>query len=290
MKKVIVIVGPTSSGKTKLSIQIAKYLSTDIINGDSVQVYQQLNIGSAKIKENEKEGVTHHLMDIVSPKQPYSVYDFQIDVRQLIEQIKVPIIVGGTGLYIKAALYDYEFVEKKRDEVFEASISHLTHEELYQKLLQLDPMLVIDQKNRRRLTRAYEQALAGNLRSSKTKKDRPLYHPLILYLDLPRAILADRLHSRLEQQIKDGFIEEVRELYLKDIHVNAIGYRELDRYLKEEITLDEAKVEIIKKSKQLAKKQKTWFINQMQPIVLDALSDTLYEDAIEHIETFLKKE
>ena len=290
MKKVIVIVGPTASGKTQLSIKVAKYLSAEIINGDSVQVYQELNIGAAKIKDEEKEGVKHHLIDFIPPDQSYSVFDFQKDVRKSIEKIDIPMIVGGTGLYIKAALYDYEFIEKKRDNQFEASLNDLSNEEIHHRLLNLDPKLVIDSKNRRRLIRAYEQALAGTPRSEKTNKDIPLYQTLILYLDLPKDVLEERLKLRLDQQIKDGFIEEVQKLKIQNIVINAIGYRELNQYLNQELSLDEAKQLIIKKSKQLAKKQKTWFINQMHPMVLNALSDSLYEEAIFYINQFLSKE
>jgi tRNA dimethylallyltransferase len=288
MKKVIVIVGPTASGKTKLSIQLAKHYHAEIINGDSVQVYESLNIGSAKIKEEEKEGIKHHLLDVISPNKQYSVFQFQTDVRKLIEHISCPMIVGGTGLYIKAALYNYEFVEQKRDDTFDQSIKHLSNEELYQLLLAHDPLIQIDSKNRRRLSRAYEQALLGHPRSSKTKKDEPLYQSLILYLDVPRDVLEKRLIERIDKQIEEGFIEEVEKLIQQDIHINAIGYRELEKYLLNEYTLDEAKQQIISVSKKLAKKQKTWFKNQMNPVILDALSPSLVKDAINHIDSFLR--
>ncbi|TNF09302.1 MAG: tRNA (adenosine(37)-N6)-dimethylallyltransferase MiaA [Bacillota bacterium] len=289
MKKVIVIVGPTASGKTKLSIALAKHYHTEIINGDSVQVYQGLNIGSAKIKEEEKEGIKHHLIDVVSPQTPYSVYAFQKDVRKLIENMHLPMIVGGTGLYIKAALYDYEFIEEKRNLEFEESIKDLSNEALYQKLIEHDPLIHIDVHNRRRLSRAYEQALLGHPRSSKTKKDERLYDALILYLDMDRQVLETRLIDRLNKQLDEGFIDEVKSLLEKDIDMNVIGYRELSSYLKGLCTLEEAKQSILSVSKKLAKKQKTWFKNQMNPIMLDALSPNLLEDAIKHIDLFIKR-
>ncbi|MDX9691221.1 MAG: tRNA (adenosine(37)-N6)-dimethylallyltransferase MiaA [Acholeplasmataceae bacterium] len=290
MKKVIVIVGPTASGKTGLSIQIAKHLSTDIINGDSVQVYKGLDIGSAKIKSHEMMGITHHLLDVVSPNEQYSVFQFQHDVRKLIDQIKIPLIVGGTGLYIKAALYNYEFVEQKRNDELEKELELMSNEVLYEKLIELDPDIEIDQHNRRRLTRAYEQALLGYPRSEKNKKNECLYDPLIIYLDLQKDMLEKRLIERLESQIKDGFIEEVKHLLDNDIHVNAIGYREIEKYLNNELTLEEAKQEIIRVSKKLAKKQKTWFKNQMNPTILDALSPTLQEDVKRMVDSFIKGE
>ncbi len=290
MKKVICIVGPTSSGKTALSIAVAKKFNLEIINGDSVQVYQGLNIGSAKIKEEEKEGIKHHLLDHISPKFNYSVYHFQKDVRKLIDSLNVPIIVGGTGLYIKAALYDYEFTEDGRSLAFENELKDQSTEEIYNKLLEIDPDVKVDEKNRRRVIRAYEQALLGSLRSQKNAKDQLLYDALIIYLDVDRKDLEQRLIKRLDQQLKDGFIEEVKGLIDQDIHINVIGYREIERYLLNQITLEETKQEIIKVSKRLAKKQKTWFKNQMNPIILDANSQTLNHDVFTLIEEFLKKE
>lgn len=289
MKKVIVIVGPTGSGKTNLSVRLAQHFNAEIINGDSVQVYQGLDIGSAKIKNSEKQNIKHHLIDVVSLAEEYSVYNFQKDVRDLIDRIDVPMIVGGTGLYIQAALYDYEFIESKRNLDFEEEHEHESNELIYQKLIELDPEIKIDIQNRRRLLRAYEQALSGELRSQKKKKDKLIYDAFIIYLDLDRTILEERLIIRLKKQLEDGFIEEVQKLKKEHIHINAIGYRELDQYLEGIYTLEEAKEAIIKSSKRLAKKQKTWFKNQMHPYILDALSPTLYEEAMFAIESFLKE-
>lgn len=290
MKKVIVIVGPTGSGKTRLSVKLAKMIHAEIINGDSVQIYKRLDIGSAKIKESEKEGVIHHLFDIKDPSEKYSVFNFQKDVRKKLDSIDIPMIVGGTGLYIKAALYHYEFIEKGRDEAFDLKYLHLTNEELYQHLIQLDPNINIDMNNRRRVLRALEQAISGELRSEKVKKDVLLYDPLIIYLDLDRSVLEDRLKLRLDKQLMEGFIEEVESLDQDNIRVNAIGYRELNSYLDGKITLDEAKAEIVSVSKKLAKKQKTFFKNQMNPVILNALSETLEQDAYDLIKSFLKEE
>ncbi|MFH0767596.1 MAG: tRNA (adenosine(37)-N6)-dimethylallyltransferase MiaA, partial [Bacillota bacterium] len=197
MKKVLVIVGPTGSGKTELSIRLAQALDTQIINGDSVQVYKGLDIGSAKIKPQEKQNIIHHLIDIVSPGEDYSVYHFQRDVRALILKLDLPLIVGGTGLYIKAALAQYEFVESSRNQDFESLYQNESNESLYQMLIFRDPDIKIDIQNRRRLLRALEQALSGELRSKKTEKDILLYDALVLYLDLDKTILEQRLKSRL---------------------------------------------------------------------------------------------
>ncbi|HBG32746.1 MAG: tRNA (adenosine(37)-N6)-dimethylallyltransferase MiaA [Tenericutes bacterium GWC2_39_45] len=289
MKKIIVIVGPTGSGKTGLSIKLAKILRTEIINGDSVQIYKGLDIGSAKISDEEKQGIKHHLLDIKEPGEPYSVYNFQQDVRALFDKIELPMIVGGTGLYIKAALYNYEFIASSKNQDFEETYQEMTNEEIHHKLLELDPFVTVDVGNRRRLLRALELALDGDFRSLKTKKDELLYDALIIYLDLDRSILEERLRVRLDDQLKKGFIEEVQGLKDKNIQVNAIGYRELKQYLDGIKTLDEAKEEIIHVSRKLAKKQKTWFKNQMHPIMMDALSPTLFEDTLKIIQIFLKE-
>ncbi|BCR35666.1 tRNA (adenosine(37)-N6)-dimethylallyltransferase MiaA [Mariniplasma anaerobium] len=288
MKKIVAIVGPTGSGKTGLSIALAKLYGFQIINGDSVQVYKRLNIGSAKIKDEDKKGVKHHLFDIRDPKDAYTVYNFQTDVRQKIDEIDLPMIVGGTGLYIKAALYDYEFIDEKKDDDFEKNHIHLSDEALYQELLKLDPHIKIDQFNRRRVLRALEQATQGSLRSKKTNKDQLLYDALIVYLDLDRDILEDRLYTRLDQQLKDGFIKEVEDLRKDDIHINAIGYKQIDQYLDNQMSYEDMKKEIVKKSRQLAKKQKTWFKNQMQVHMIDALSPTVIDQAKILIDNFLK--
>lgn len=287
MKKVIVIVGPTGSGKTKLSVELAKKIDAEIINGDSVQIYKKLNIGSAKIKPEEKQGVKHHLFDVYDPKESYSAYQFQKDVRKLLKNIKTPIIVGGTGLYIKAALYNYEFLDEEKDPGFDDRYAHFSDEALYQKLLKLDPFIEIDAKNRRRVLRALRQAELGQPRSEKNQKNQPLYELCIIYLNLERNVLEERLNLRLKKQLEDGFINEVKDLRKQNIHLNMIGYRELDLYLNGEITLDEAKERIIKVSKKLAKKQKTWFKNQMQVKMIDATSPTLIEDSYQLVSAFL---
>ncbi|MFA6800496.1 MAG: tRNA (adenosine(37)-N6)-dimethylallyltransferase MiaA [Acholeplasmataceae bacterium] len=288
MKKVVVIVGPTGSGKTALSIKLAKAFNMEIINGDSVQVYQRLNIGSAKIAEKEKQGVPHHLIDFVNPKDQYSVYEFQHDVRKYLDNIDFPLIVGGTGLYIKAALYHYEFEEIGRDPEFELKHEIYETNVLYEMLKSLDPLIKVDAKNRRRVLRALEQAQLGYLRSDKKLKDEILYDGLILYLDLDRKVLEERLQKRLDIQLQQGFLDEVKSLKEDGIYINAIGYKELYAYLNNEISFDEAKIEIIHKSKMLAKKQKTWFKNQMNPMILDALSDTLFDEAYQIVKNFLK--
>lgn len=286
MKKVVVIVGPTGSGKTGLSVQLAKRFGHEIINGDSVQVYQGLDIGSAKITFDEMDGVKHHLLDLVSPTESYSVFQFQQDVRKLIDQIDRPMICGGTGLYIKAALYDYEFDEGGRNDAFDQMYQNVSNDEIMNELLMLDPEITIDSKNRRRILRALELAKSGIKRSSKQKKDHILYDALIIYLDIDRDILEQRLVKRLELMIEKGFINEVNQLEQAGIRMNAIGYREMNQYLDGLMTLEETKKQIVKVTRQLAKKQKTFFKNQMQVITLDALDPNLIEIASARIHQF----
>ncbi|MFU8792490.1 MAG: tRNA (adenosine(37)-N6)-dimethylallyltransferase MiaA [Acholeplasmataceae bacterium] len=289
MKKVIVIVGPTGSGKTGLSIDIAKRIDGEVINGDSVQIYRRLDIGSAKIKPADKKNIKHHLFDIKDPEDKYSVFDFQRDVRKTLKNITNPIICGGTGLYIKAALYDYEFAADERKTAFERAHEHFSVDTLYEMLLKKDPKTTVDKKNKRRVLRALEQTQSGVIPSSLNKKNKPLYDILILYLDIERDVLEKRLIDRLEHMLEEGFVAEVEALKKDDLIINAIGYRELYRYLDGEINLEEAKKDILTATKRFAKRQKTWFKNQETPIFLNALSPTLVKDAMAHVEAFLNK-
>ncbi len=278
MKKVICIVGPTGSGKTKLSIDIARHFGAEIINGDSVSIYQQLDIGSAKITKDEMHGIPHHLISCVPLDQTYTVYNFQQDVRGLIKDIKQPLIVGGSGLYIKSALYDYEF-ETQND------VTYPPINEMVEALKKNDPDAAIDFNNQRRIQSAYRVLMSGQKRSEKNKKNEPLYDIFLIYLDIDRAMLKVRLALRLEQMIEKGFIEETKNLMSYEL--NIIGYREIQAYLNGTFTLDEAKDKIITSTMRFAKRQKTWFINQMQPHVYDALNSNLKKNIIEDLNVFL---
>ena len=286
MKKVVVIVGPTTSGKTSLSIELAERFDFEIINGDSVQVYKELTIGSAKITPNEMNGIKHHLLDFRSINEKYTVFDFQTDAREILDSNNTKLMVGGTGLYIKAALYNYEFDKKTNNETEVYDV--MSTEELYNKLLKLDPSITIDMFNRRRVLRALMLAENGNLRSNKISKDMLLYDALVIYLDLNKEELSKRLVARLEKQLSSGFIEEVKSLREGNIFVNAIGYKEIYDYLDGKMTLDETKERIIISSRQLAKKQKTFFKNQMNPHFVDALDPNLVEVTSKMINDFLE--
>lgn len=285
MKKVIVLAGPTASGKTSLSIKLAKKLNLEIINGDSVAIYKRLDIGSAKIKEKETEGIKHHLLSFVEPLQNYSVYDYQKDVRNKIEEVAFPMIVGGSGFYIKSSLYDYEF--NKELETKESSLPLL---DKIQAIKSFDPDYEFDEENPRRVERAYQMVLTGEKPSSKINKNEPLYDILLLYLDMPRDLQEDLMIKRVNKQIEDGFIDEVIKLREDGYYINdIIGYREINQYLDNEITLEEALEKIVRVSFQFSKRQRTWFLNQMDPILLNPLSPTLVEDTTKIIEEFLVK-
>lgn len=268
VKKIIVIVGPTAVGKTKLSIELAKKLDGEVINADSTQVYKSLDIATAKVTEDEKEGIIHHLFDIKNIDEDYTVYDYQRDCRLKIQEIlaknKTPIMVGGTGLYIKAALYDYDFTKEEIHESFD----ELSNDELYAKLLSIDPKSEIHKNNRKRIVRALNYFLNNNKPiSANNKTDKLLYDCIFIGLTTDREKLYNLINKRTDKMIDMGLIEEAKKVYDKGIRSKAImtpiGYKELFEYFDNKISLDEA-ISLIKQScRRYAKRQYTWFRNQM---------------------------
>lgn len=289
MKKVIVVLGPTAVGKTKIGIELAKRLNTEIISGDSVQVYKELNIGSAKASIDEMSGIIHHLIDILEPNEDYSVADFQKMSRQIIDTLEVPMIVGGTGLYIKAAISNYEFDAPKRDFIFEESLKDYSNEEIYKMLAEVDPISASKNhyNNRHRVLRALYAAKYCDKLSEKNKKDELLYDPYIIYLNVDRKLLYERINMRVDLMFELGLEKEVRNLYEKGIKPHAIGYQEFIPYFENNATIDEVKEEIKKSSRHLAKRQITWFKNQMDTHFyevnlnnIDETIDLIYEDIL----------
>lgn len=270
MKKVIVITGPTAVGKTKLSIEIAKRLQTDIINGDAYQIYQKMNIGTAKPTDDEKQGVTHHYMDFLDSSKTYSIAEFQKGVRECIDDLtsknKVPLIVGGSGLYIDSVIKNYQFLEEKRSNE-QSKYDSLTNEELHQVLANLDPDKAseIHPNNRKRVLRAIELILSNVDNTSRSKKNELVYDALIIFLNDNRESLYDRINKRVDKMLADGLIEEVKNIGINNYSMTskvAIGYKEVIQYLNNEIDYNEM-VELIKKnSRHYAKRQFTWFKNQ----------------------------
>lgn len=291
MKKVVVILGPTGVGKTKLSIEIAKAIDGEIISGDSVQVYKRLNIGSAKITKEEMEGIPHHLIDFLDYGEPYSVCDFQRAVREKIEEIENPIICGGTGLYIDAAIRDYHFDGEGRNFEFEKEYAHLSNEELYSMLIKLDPKAsYIHMNNRKRVLRALELFLKNKESIADNRDGHQLvYDCLIFGLSMERERLYERINKRVDLMMEAGLLKEVRDLYNEGIKPDAIGYKEFFPYFEGLITLDEAIAEIKKNSRHYAKRQITWFKRNDDIEIVDMEDEKAIFDCVNKAKNFLKE-
>ena len=292
-KKLIVLIGPTAVGKTKLSIELAKKVNGEIISGDSMQIYKQLDIGTAKIHKEEMEGIPHHLIDIREPTEAFSVADFQKEVRDLINDItsrgKVPMIVGGTGLYIQSVIYDYQFGESGGNVEVRARLENLLKEKgeehLYSMLQRVDPISAeaIHPNNVRRVIRALEVfETSGETFSSQNDKQQSelLYDVAIIGLTMDREKLYERINKRVDIMVDSGLINEVKTLYDKNIRncqsVQAIGYKELYDYFEGKTSLEKA-VDLIKQnSRRYAKRQLTWFRNKMD-VTWFEMSDPLDE-------------
>lgn len=291
MNKVIVITGPTAVGKTKLSIELAKRYNGEIINADAVQVYKGLDIGSAKVTEEEKEDIPHHLFDIKEVDEEYTIYHYQKDCRKLIKEVqgrgKTPILVGGTGLYIKAALYDYKLTEEKETNIYD----NLTDEELYNKLLELDKNIVIDKNNRRRLIRAINYYKENNKSINTNTTNKLLYDAIFIGLTTDRRILYDKINSRVDIMIKEGLLNEVKVFYDKNIRtkplLNAIGYREIYSYFDGNISLEEAIDKIKQNSRHYAKRQYTFFNHQL-PVVWFETDYSNFNNTVEKVINYIE--
>lgn len=261
---IYVIVGPTGVGKTKLSIELAKKLNAEIVNADSMQVYRGLDIGTAKVKEDEKEGIPHHLFDIVDVDTLYTVYDYQRDARKKIQEItsrgKNVIIVGGTGLYIRACLYDYRFQEEGEQETFD----ELSNEELLSRLSIYTDQILVHPNNRKRLVRLLNRYQNGE--TDMEKKSEAIYDFYMIGLTTKRETLYEKINHRVDLMVEEGLFQEVATLYQKNIHSKAIetgiGYKELYRYFDGKITEEEAIEEVKKNSRHYAKRQYTFFNHQ----------------------------
>ena len=301
--EVIAIVGPTASGKTALSIELAKLVDGEVINGDALQVYKGLDIGTAKITTLEMDGVPHHMFDLKEPAETFSVAEYQTEVRKWIKEIrdrgKMPIIVGGTGLYVQAVLYDFRFTEQASDinvrirleeELVEKGAGHL-----YEQLAAKDPIDAgkIHPNNHRRIVRALEIIEV----TGKTKGDHEqdvgrdaLFNHLLIGVDMDRELLYERIDRRVDIMMEQGFLEEAETLWNEGIRnmqsVQAIGYRELHQHIDGKILLDDA-IELIKKNtRNYAKRQMTYFRNKLNVTWFDAGRGT--EETIKLISEELK--
>ena len=290
---VIVITGPTGVGKTKLSIELAKKMNGEIINADSTQIFKGLDIATAKVTNEEKENIIHNLIDIKEISEDYTVYDYQKDARKKIDEIikknKTPIIVGGTGLYMKAALYDYKFNEEKNKLTYD----NIETNELYKELLKVDEKTNIHPNNRKRIIRALNYYNENNEPlSSKEKTDKLLYDTLFIGLTTNRANLYEKINKRVDKMIDEGLLEEAKKIYETNIRTKAvltpIGYKELFPYFENKQTLEEAIDKIKQKSRNYAKRQYTWFNHQLNIKWFDVDYDN-FEKTIKEVYEYIEK-
>lgn len=282
---ILAIVGPTGVGKTKLSIELAKKYNAIIINNDAMQVYKKMNIGTAKPTIKEREGIKHYLLDFVDPSINYTVFDYQNDVRKILKdnEDKNIIFVGGTGLYLKAALYDYRFKEEKNNN----SYDDLSNEELYNMALKKDKEMNIHKNNRQRLIRFL------NKENLEMVEPKLLYNCIFLGLTTQRDNLYKRIDDRVDEMINSGLLDEVKDFYDKKINSKAIntaiGYKELYKYFDDKISYEEA-IDLIKKnSRHYAKRQYTWFNNQMDIKWFNTNYDD-FDKTIQEVEEYIENE
>ena len=291
--KIIVIVGPTAVGKTALSIEVAKAFNGQIVSGDSQQVYRGLDIGTAKIRPEEQEGIPHHLLDVREVGEIYSAYDFVTEAAQAIREIEaqgqLPIICGGTGLYIQSLLEGYHLggsVSHEEILAYRAQLDSWSDEDLFGKIAELG--IEIPQINRRRAMRALEIAqLGGQLENSQ-----PDYEALLICLDDERERLYERINQRVDLMIEDGLLEEARWLYEQAPTSQAskgIGYKELFPYFEGQISLEEAVNKLKQNTRRFAKRQLTWFRNRMSVIFYQVGNLDYKNQVMEDIKDFLDK-
>lgn len=293
MNKVIVILGPTAVGKTKMSVELAKILDGEVINSDSTQIFKNLDIATAKITEEEKENIPHHLFDIRKPDEDYTVYDYQIDCRKCIGDIisrgKTPILVGGTGLYIKAALYNYEFDEK----LVRNDYSSYSNDELYEELLLIDKSTQIHKNNRKRVEHALDYYEATGKIIGTIKSDKILYNTIFIGLTTNREVLYERINKRVDTMLNNGLIDEAKSIYDSNLRTKAImtpiGYKELFPYFEGKDSLDNCITLIKQNSRKYAKRQYTWFNNQMNVTWFDVDFNN-FGNTINNVLEYIKKE
>lgn len=299
MDKVVIITGPTAVGKTKCSLLIAERLNTQIINGDAYQIYKGMDIGTAKPSKEELSKIKHHLMDYLDPLDNFSVADYQKLVRNKIDEFKtkniIPLIVGGSGLYLESVICNYTFDGKTRDHSFEEKYRDLSNEELHLLLKDLDIISYneIHPNNRKRVLRALELALSNEQKG--TKKKEMLYDALVIVLNDDREALYNRINNRVDQMLEEGLLEEVKSFYPDKLGLTAkaaIGYKELFDYFDGNCSKEESIDKIKQYSRNYAKRQLTWFRNKeyVTEVLIDVNNfnntvDEVYNLIIE----FLKK-
>lgn len=291
MKKpiVIVIAGPTASGKTSLSIEIAKEIGGEIISADSMQIYQDMNIGTAKITEEEMQGIPHYMISCVKPNERFSVADFQREAMQIIDDIiqrgKNPIVVGGTGLYIDSLIYETEFHEEETNMDYRRFLEERVEKEGLEILakeaeaIDSEAMKKISHNDKKRILRILEiYKQTGKTKTEldiESRKKEKKYRYIVFAIDLQRDMLYKRINDRVDIMLQQGLIQEV-ELLRKKYHtfptaMQGLGYKEVVQYLNKEITQEEMSEKIKQETRRYAKRQLTWFRKNKEIIWLDGL-------------------
>lgn len=277
-RPLIIITGPTASGKTALSIELAKRIGGEIISADSMQVYRHMDIGSAKVTEEEMDGVPHHLIDVLEPSEDFNVVKFQSMAKKAMEEIysrgHIPIVAGGTGFYIQALLYDIDFTETDESTEIRRDLEQTAREKgpraLHELLREVDPESAdaIHENNVKRVIRAIEfYRQTGRKISEHNREERQKFSPyefLYYVIDLPRPVLYSRIDERVSRMLEAGLVEEVKTLrdmgYTRDmVSMQGLGYKEILDYLNGECSLDEAVYIIKRDTRHFAKRQITWF-------------------------------
>lgn len=292
MSKIIAIVGPTATGKTKLSISLAHLLNAVIINADSTAIYKEPLIATAKVTPEEKENVPHYMLDLASLNDDYTLFDYQKDGRKLLDKFinenKNIIIVGGSGLYIKALLYNYNLEEAPKSNI---DLSNYSNEELKNIANEIDKDNDIHVNNRQRLERFIKRFKeTGKVQTKTDDINTKLYNFTLIGLKTDRETLYDYANKRVDKMFDSGLLEEAKSLYQMNLKnfKNIIGYRELEQYFKGNISLEEAKDLIKQNTRKYAKRQFTWFNNQMKDINWFNVDYNNFDNTINEIKEFLK--
>lgn len=298
-KPMVILTGPTAVGKTELSIKLAKKIGGEIISADSMQVYRYMDIGSAKIKEEERQGISHHLIDVLNPEEEFNVYIFQkmaVEcLKGIYERGRIPVIVGGTGFYIQALLYDIEFEPQKECRKIREELEKIASEKgnavLHQKLKELDPESaeLIHENNSKRIIRALEFYELNKVPISKHNKEqrerKAAYNACYFVLNDEREKIYERIDHRVDKMVEEGLLEEVKQLKNKGCHkdmvsMQGLGYKELLSYLNGECTLEEAVYQIKRDSRHFAKRQLTWFRRERDVIWINKQNFSYDDDRI----------
>lgn len=303
MENLLIITGPTGIGKTEISLKLANKYKGEIISSDSMQIYKKLDIGTAKV-DLDKTDIPHHMVDILEAHENFSVADFKFKAKEIISDINrrggLPILVGGTGLYINSIVYNLDFTETKADYEYREELRKILEEKgsefLYNKLFNLNKDMAekIHPNNGQRIIRALEILKNGNEKENNFRQENEDYNLIFIGLNMDRERLYERINSRVDKMIELGLVDEVRSLLGQGLDKNsqslkAIGYKEVISYLEAEIEYSEM-IDLIKKnSRHYAKRQLTWFRRDGRIKWFDRESDNLLEEIESYIDSKLDR-